>query len=68
MGVGAPRAPVGGWGPRPPKSFSMGFNLLDNCYLENQAGDPTPLKKTSQSGHDKIGLKKSAARQIESKL
>ena len=36
IGVAAPRAPVGGWGPRSLKSLVMGTSLLGNCYLENK--------------------------------
>ena len=34
--VAAPRAPSGGWGPRPPQKLVMGLCLLGNCYLENK--------------------------------
>ena len=34
MGVAAPRAPFGGWGPGPPHKF--GPSLLVNCYLETK--------------------------------
>ena len=30
MGIAAPRAPVGGWGPRPSEKFSHG----SQCYIE----------------------------------
>ena len=36
MGVAVPRTLVGVWVHDPLKSFVMGPNLLDNCYLENK--------------------------------
>ena len=36
MGVAAPRAPFGGWGPDPLKSSVTGPSLLVNCYLETK--------------------------------
>ena len=51
MGVAAPRAPFGGWGPGPPQKFGLtGPSLLVNCYLEIKfhkkipIAPPPPLK------------------------
>ena len=47
MGVAAPRAPVSGWGPKPPQKFCHGFSFLGNCYLkkvsQKKKGKPRPL-------------------------
>ena len=43
MGVAAPRAPFGGWGPGPLKSSVTGPSLLVNCYLEIKFHKKYPL-------------------------
>ena len=43
MGVAAPRAPFGGWGPGPLKSLVTGLSLLVNCYLEIKFHKKYPL-------------------------
>ena len=48
MGVAAPRAPFGGWGPGPLKISVTGPSFLVNCYLETKFhkknhGEPPPL-------------------------
>ena len=43
MGVAAPRAPFGGWGPGPPQSSVTGLSLLVNCYLEIKFHKKYPL-------------------------
>ena len=43
MGVAAPRAPFGGWGPGPPQSSVTGPSLLVNCYLEIKFHKKIPI-------------------------
>ena len=43
MGVAAPRAPFGGWGPGPLKSSVTGPSLLVNCYLEIKFHKKIPI-------------------------
>ena len=43
MGVAAPRAPFGGWGPGPPKRSVTGPSLLVNCYLEIKFHKKIPI-------------------------
>ena len=43
MGVAAPQAPFGGWGPGPLKSSVTGPSLLVNCYLEIKFHKKIPI-------------------------
>ena len=43
MGVAAPWAPFGGWGPGPLKSSVTGLSLLVNCYLEIKFHKKIPI-------------------------